>query len=187
MTLHTLLKFITLLALTMSSIAAMSGPHNHDKHNHQQAHVHGITELQLVMGVDQIEFQLASPASNIVGFEYAAKTEDEKKRVLDAKAILSNPASLFNINGIRCKTVTSLVNVHGLLSAHHERNKQNTHTEITANYQLSCPSVETVKSIEFRIFSHFPSISQLKVQWVSETEQGQRVLKKSNNRLVFGD
>lgn len=185
MTLHPLLNLNTLLLLTLCSITTTAAPSVH--HDPQTVHVHGMTEIQMLIGVNQIEILLESPAIDIVGFERTAKTKMEKQQVLDAKAILSRPASLFHINDIRCSTVTSIVNVHGLLENDHPHTKQSAHSGIKANYQLSCPAIDALKSIEFKIFSHFPNISELNIQWVSETEQGQRVLNASNNRLVFGN
>ena len=77
-------------ALLLSSMltAASHSEHNHsDKHPApaQQAHLHGIAKLTLVLEGDALEISLESPAANIVGFEHQAISEKHIKAVEKAR------------------------------------------------------------------------------------------------------
>ena len=45
------------------------------------AHVHGVSELNIVIEGNKIEIQLRTPAKNIVGFEHEASTKKQIKKV----------------------------------------------------------------------------------------------------------
>jgi hypothetical protein len=177
-----IVKLYVLFAMTMLPITAYAGTHHHDKHTHsQKAHVHGISQIKLAIGESSIEIQFVSPANNIVGFEHIAKTNEEKTQVQHAKAILLKSNSLFRFHGTYCQPESSVVNVHALLES------QASHKEVSAQYRFSCDSTELLNNIEFKLFEHFPIISKIDVQWISETNQGMSILSPSKNRHVVGD
>ena len=62
------------------------------------AHTNTVLPLSLAAGAEGLEIILESPAANIVGFEHAASTDEDKKKLADAKAKLEAGADLFSIN-----------------------------------------------------------------------------------------
>ena len=174
-------KSLLLLATLFIPIKANTSPY------HQNApHVHGISEILLMIRDTGIEIQLKSPASNIVGFEHAAETFKEKALVKQAKATLSSSKSLFIFNGTSCTPISSLINVLGLLHNVDESPPSKNHKEVSGQYQFKCQSTVDLKNIEVHLFKEFPNISQIKVQWISKNEQGMSILKPSQNQLVIG-
>ena len=85
---HTLFHTIALFAgsiLSINSVMAegLNGPHEH-----------GTLEVSVHQSPNQLVFDMVVPAQNIVDFEYAAKTDDEKKRLKDAEIALYTAENL---------------------------------------------------------------------------------------------
>ena len=76
--------------------------HKHDDHKAEReqhgAHEHGVAKLAIVVGDEGVEIMLESPAANVVGFEYMPVGEQDKQRVLDAKAKLEAGDDLFDMS-----------------------------------------------------------------------------------------
>ncbi|MGL4932766.1 MAG: ZrgA family zinc uptake protein, partial [Aeromonas sp.] len=73
-------------AVTLLLAAAAFGAHaNQDEHESHGAHEHGHGQLNLVVDGDQLMIELQAPAADLVGFEHAAKSDEEKAQY--AKAV----------------------------------------------------------------------------------------------------
>ncbi|MGL5463191.1 MAG: ZrgA family zinc uptake protein, partial [Aeromonas veronii] len=78
-------------AVTLLLAAAAFGAHaNHDEHESHShgAHEHGHGHLNLVVDGDQLMIELQAPAADLVGFEHAAKSDEEKAQYAKAVARL---------------------------------------------------------------------------------------------------
>ena len=182
---HNKVILIAIAFLTMQTHSTLS---NAEPHHHAQApHVHGTSEIQLVINNDEIEILFESPASNIVGFEHLAKTVTEKEKVKKAKTILSNPKLLFDFDNANCKSKESKVNLQALLVSGHNHAHKNSHNEISALYRFQCRSIANLKSIDIKFFDHFPNISEISTQWITSNKQGMSTLKANTHQLVFGE
>jgi hypothetical protein len=86
-----LLSFsIAALAVSLGA-RALAG----DDHNGHGAHVHGIATLNVAVDGNQLLIELDSPAMNIVGFEHAPRTEEQREAVGQAKELLADAERLF--------------------------------------------------------------------------------------------
>jgi hypothetical protein len=65
----------------------------HDSHGHG-AHEHGHGHLNLVLDGNQLMIELQAPAADLVGFEHAAKSDEEKAQYAKAMAQLKQPDAL---------------------------------------------------------------------------------------------
>lgn len=61
----------------------------------EDAHVHGVGELNLAIDGDIVEMALTAPAADIVGFEHKPKDEADHAALDAAIAVLKNGAALF--------------------------------------------------------------------------------------------
>ena len=63
-------------ALIPLAIAHAADEHDHDhEHGSLRAHVHGVARLDMALECRTLEFELDTPAMNIVGFEHPATTD----------------------------------------------------------------------------------------------------------------
>lgn len=178
-----------LFAATVLAANVHEHSHGHDHHKHhshqeQKPHVHGVSHIELAIGDEEIELHFESPADSIVGFEHTAETSNEIQAVEQAKSHLSKAASLFTFSGTSCKSLSTVVDVHSLLSTH-DHQRESSHKEVKAEYHFQC-ELPALTEIKFGFFDQFPNITEIQVQWISETKQGMAVLTQKNNQLDFG-
>lgn len=94
----------TLLFLALSAVAAT--PVLAAETRQLDAHEHGVGELNIAFDGQQIAMELHAPGADIVGFEYAAESDKDRKAVDAAVAILARPLDLFVVpNAAGCSVV----------------------------------------------------------------------------------
>lgn len=190
-----------LFALAPLSIAAHEH-HQHDDHGHSLgAHVHGVAALNIALEDQQLEIHLASPAMNIVGFEYQPTSAADKKIVLDAERTLKNEQALFALpSAAQC--VLSSVSIDNDLSAPHSEHQHDTdhdhaathsedehehqHSDIQVNYLFNCAAPHQLNSIDVAgLFKAFPHTEKINVQLVTPAAQHGMELSPSQTLLSW--
>ena len=61
------------------------------------AHEHGVGQLDIAFDGEQIAMELHAPGADIVGFEYAAESAEDRAKVDAAVATLAQPLALFSL------------------------------------------------------------------------------------------
>jgi len=177
---QTLLSTIVLFAgsiLSINSVLAegLNGPHQH-----------GTLEVSIHKSAKQLVFDMVVPAQNIVGFEHAPKTDEEKKQLKDAEYALytaENVHVLFNFFPIRsCLPYESYIN-SDLLNFHTHPKKEgiitklakkegqktaddvhivgkNGHSDFVMSYVFNCQAASEV-SLNFAAL--FPTIKHINI------------------------
>ena len=59
------------------------------------AHVHGVGQLNVAVEGDEVALELISPGADIVGFEHAPASDEDRSAVAEAAAALGRGAALF--------------------------------------------------------------------------------------------
>ena len=78
------------------------------------AHVHGAGKLSIAIEKRVVEIELEAPGSDIVGFEHAAATTDQKQAVARARATLAKPLTLIKLpEAAACKLISAKVKLVG--------------------------------------------------------------------------
>lgn len=67
------------------------------------AHVHGQAAANIAVFDSNVVIDIESPWNNLVGFEYAAKSDEEIAAVTEAVAMLNQPESVIGLIGGNCK------------------------------------------------------------------------------------
>ena len=182
-------------ALLPLAMAHAAPEHDHDhEHGSLGAHEHGVGRLDVALEGRTLEFELDSPAMNIVGFEHLATSAEDKAKVAAAKEILLKPNALFSMPEAAQCSVTSLklesplfgdkpdADDHDDAKAgeHHE------HSEIHGNYTFVCKVPAVLKTLDLsQIFKSFPATQKLQVQLISPKGQSGAEVRPSNPKLKF--
>ncbi len=61
------------------------------------AHVHGVGQLDIAIEGAQVAMEFHAPGADIVGFEYAAKSAEDRGKISAAIATLGQPLALFTL------------------------------------------------------------------------------------------
>ncbi|MEO1548866.1 MAG: DUF2796 domain-containing protein [Pseudomonadota bacterium] len=80
------------------------------------AHEHGVGQIDIAFENDTVAVRLVSPGADIVGFEYAAESDEDKALVEAALDTLRQPVAIFSFPseaGCRATEVTAALDVDG--------------------------------------------------------------------------
>ncbi|ENY72629.1 hypothetical protein G114_06807 [Aeromonas diversa CDC 2478-85] len=163
------------IALMMAA-AAFSASAHHDDHASagHGAHEHGHGQLNLVQDGNQLMLELTTPAADLIGFEHAPKTDDEKARMAQALARLKAAEGLFIPTPAAGCTLTEQViqggqeeDEHDHDHDHHDANDHDHHeghADLGATYTFTCQQPTELKGLEAGLFTFYPSLEKLTVQ-----------------------
>ena len=177
------------------------------------AHVHGLSRLNIAIEGNTVEMELLSPGANIVGFEHTARSAEDKALVARATAVLQNGEDLFAFSsGAGCRM--EMAEVESALidendgdfdehdthendehsdehtdehidERHDEHSEVEEHAEFHARYQFRCGQPERLEYIDVKLFEHFPGTNVLEVQTISPNGQSAHELTPALSRLNF--
>lgn len=160
------------------------------------SHEHGVGQLDIAFDGGQIAMVLHAPGADIVGFEYAAESGEDRAKVDAAVASLARPLDLFSLPAAAgCNVVQASASLesetaeeehgHEDHEAHEEEAHDHVehaedvhkdeehaeeagHTEFHAEYLLNCADPAQATLITFAYFDTFPNAQELEVQVISD-------------------
>lgn len=153
------------------------------------AHEHGVGQLNIAFSANKIAMELHAPGSDIVGFEYGAKTDADHAAIDTAIETLSDPSKLFVFpKAASCTLIEANAKLesedadHGHDDHdddedhndndddedHNDHDEEPGHTEFHAEYLLECGNLSAISAITFSYFEIFPNALELEIQVVSD-------------------
>lgn len=172
---------LVILMLLMSSQARSGDGHQHKKHQHRQhdAHQHGVATMNVAIDSNQLHIEFESPAMNIVGFEHAARTQKQKRAVVQANQVLNNAKALFILPvAANCRLLKSEVESPLLQKTH-----KKSHGEFQASYVFQCENINQLKTVDVQLFNKFKATKEIRVQLISAVGQMVKVLTAQQHKL----
>ncbi len=151
----------------------------------QHGHRHGVGWLDLSVEGASMTVQLVLALEDVVGFERAPRTAEERARVEAARSRLGDPASLFAVSseaGCRLRSARIDLNAAVADGARPARGGAQ-HGDARANYVFDCERPERVRQLDVRLFGGFPSVASLQVQVA--TAQAQRGARLSAGKRLM--
>lgn len=170
-----LLQILAATAITASPVLAQET-------RQLDAHEHGVGQLNVAFDGQQIAMELHAPGADIVGFEYMAKSAEDRAAVDRAVATLAGPLDLFLLpDASGCSVVQAAAELereedhdeHGEEDAHEDHAHDDHaneagHTEFHAEYLLTCANPNAITEITFAYFDTFPNALEVEVQIISD-------------------
>ena len=144
------------------------------------AHAHGVGQLNIAFSANKIAMELHAPGSDIVGFEYGAKTDADHAAIDTAIETLSDPSKLFVFPKVAsCTVIEAKAKLesedadhghddHDDDEDHDDHDEEPGHTEFHAEYLLECGNLSAISEITFSYFEIFPNALELEIQVVSD-------------------
>lgn len=178
------------------------------------AHEHGVAELMIAWSGSDVAIDLETPAYNILGFEYAPTSDEEKALLAESVAALEAGGLLQLSPDAECTLVAANVETKFSEEAHDEEghdedeegeseeghdeeghdeeghdeegHDEESHSDIDVSYNLECQQPENIESLDAsELFAQFPNFEDIQVQWISDTEQSATGLTPDNPVLAF--
>ena len=177
------------------AIAALGVSVAHAENRQLDAHQHGHGTLNMAFEGNSVAMEFVAPGADIVGFEHAGKSAEDRAIVDAAMAQLANPLELFVFPaGAGCSVTAANVTLDGDEGPHnghdehhddaheedhggeHDQNhnehgeegEAERHTEFHAEYELTCADPSAIEAIEFAYFERFPNAAELYIQLSSD-------------------
>ncbi|MDJ0834176.1 MAG: DUF2796 domain-containing protein [Gammaproteobacteria bacterium] len=115
-------------SLLLSSLLMIQPVVAEDQHRQHDAHVHGHAQLNLVVSGQTLQVELETPSNNLLGFEHQARSEQDKKTLQQALAVLNDPSKWFQPDAAAsCKLQDIDIESALLESDHHDEHDHDEH------------------------------------------------------------
>ena len=98
---------VTLLSIPLIFAGLVNVAYAIQKGSNLDAHVHGLSELTIAMDDHVLDVQFASPAMNLLGFEYKATSDKDIATVKKVESILLQHDQLFSLSDAGCTHVNT--------------------------------------------------------------------------------
>jgi hypothetical protein len=182
-------------ALLPFTLAHAADEHDHDhEHGSLGAHEHGVARLDVAQDGTTLEFDLNTPAMNIVGFEHAATSDADKAKLAEARVALLKPHGLFSVpEAAQCSVVTQKLTSplfgdkdeddDGDADEHEHEHE---HSEIHGHYQFTCNVPAAFTKLDLtQLFKTFPATQKIQVQAITGKRQLGAEVRASNPVVNF--
>jgi Protein of unknown function (DUF2796) len=160
----------------------------------QGAHVHGMGHLDVAVEGGTVDLRLELPGADIVGFEHAAASAEDKAAVANAVAVLKAGAALFAFPAAaQCRLEMAEVESALVDDGHGEPKhgetkaelKEAAHAEFHVHYRFRCGRPASLSHVDVKIFEKFPRARELAAQTITGRGQSARQLTPASARLTF--
>ena len=166
------------------------------------SHVHGLTELNLVITNQNVQIEFISPAINLLGFERASNSPEENKLFNEVLEDLQAAEWLLSDQLEDCQMSTPVFEApefgsHEMSEGHeehehehdeheHEDHEHETgdHADFRVQYLFDCQSTPP-SNFTVTAFDRFVGIEEISVRWIVGRQQGVSNLTPSNATLSF--
>lgn len=165
-------------AAAFAVLAASAATAHEEEHRELGAHEHGVGQVEIAIEGLTVQIELHAPGADIVGFEHAAATAEDRAAIDRAVAALARPLELFVFpKAAGCSVAEAEAQLVGEEHGHEEHGHEEHageggHSEFHAAYVLTCADPGAIRQIDFAYFTVFPNGRELEVQIV--TDKGAR-------------
>ena len=143
-----------------------------------QEHVHGQGELLIAQDGAKWHIRLVVPSGDILGFEHAPETEEQKQTLDNLIETLETHEKVFVLNS-ECFLNKVSHNLKGRDETHHDGEHEHHDVEVDFNFTCKSESIE----LSMTLFEWNNSIEKIQAQWVVESGQGQETLTPNTPKL----
>jgi hypothetical protein len=180
-------RFAIIAGLAVGLAASSAGAG--DGHRELGAHEHGHGTFNVAIDGKTVAIELIAPGADIVGFEHAPKSDEQKAKLAAAKAALEKIETVLELPGAAgCKVAKADVEAphadekaakdgHGHGHGHDHGKKAGkddhgeVHSEFHATYELTCSAPDAFGQLKFTYFDSFKGAEELDVTVVSPKGQ----------------
>jgi len=168
------------------------------------SHVHGLTELNLVIANQNVQIEFISPAINLLGFERASNSPEENKLFNEVLEDLQAAEWLLSDQLEECQMSTPVFEApefgsHEMSEGHEEHEHEHDeheheehehehetgdHADFRVQYLFECRSAPP-SNFTVTAFDRFVGIEEISVRWIVGRQQGVSNLTQSNATLSF--
>ncbi|MBO0765448.1 MAG: DUF2796 domain-containing protein [Hyphomicrobiaceae bacterium] len=203
------------LAAGFGLAAAVTGVGQAEEHRQLGAHVHGRGTLNIALEGSRLSMELEAPGADIVGFEHAPSTPEQKSTLEKAEKKLKAPQTVLQLPAAAgCSVTDAKVTIegehggndaddhdHGAEDHDHEHEAADhdhdhdaadqdhaghQHSAFHAEYAFDCKSPASLTTIVFDYFKNFAGAQKLDVTVVTPKGQNSFEVSRDKPRIDLG-
>ena len=162
----------------------------------KDSHEHGAANLMMVMEEEKLQIEFVVPSESLIGFEHFPKSQSNRENFNEAIKMLSDSSKLFSTPAEAECLLTGLNVSQSLFFSeeehdyeaeeehgHEDSEKAEIHSEFKSNYYWNCLHIDEIDSIGNKLFSFFPRIEEIRVNWITTSGQGSLEIESGDNQI----
>jgi hypothetical protein len=155
-----------------------------DEFRSRGVHEHGSATVDIAVQDGTLDIALHSPAINVIGFEHAPRSAEEKSALAQANRVFTSPQGLFSIPpGAACAS-TSVTLMPITYEHDGDDDKPNApHADYDVSYRFRCAHAEQLGWIDVRLFEQMKGMRKIVANVVTPALQAQSLLSPDNTRV----
>ena len=169
------------------------------QHKHAP-HEHGVAELRVAIEGAVVEIEFSSPLDNLVGFEHAPRTAQQRTALADATTALNDFERMFALPAAAGCVISATEFEHPFAAGRdrpaqgaqhdqhhggHDDKHAHGHAELRVNYSLRCATPAALDRLQIRLFEHFPRTRQIRAERMSPRGQSAATLSAQQRTLAL--
>jgi Protein of unknown function (DUF2796) len=170
------------LAFGLACVA--SSPAIADEFRSRGVHEHGSATVDIAIQDSTLEIALHSPAINVVGFEHAPRSVEEKTALAQANRVFGSPQGLFLTPASAACTSTSVTLVPITYEHDGDDGKPNApHADYDVSYRFHCAHADRLGWIDINVFEQMKGMRKIVAHVVAPALQAEFLLAPDNARV----
>jgi hypothetical protein len=170
--------------LAFALACAASSPAIADEFRSRGVHEHGSATVDIAIQDSTLDIALHSPAINVVGFEHAPRSVEEKTALAQANRVFGSPHGLFLMPpGAACAS-TSVTLVPITYEHDGDDGKPNApHADYDVSYRFHCAHPDKLGWIDINVFEQMKGMRKIVAHVVAPALQAEFLLSPDNARV----
>lgn len=156
--------------------------HDHDHHSDHShdslgAHVHGLGYLSAAVVGNEFVLSLQAPMGDLIGFEHAPRNEEQRQQASQVMAHLTSAEWLQIPANAACSQIAVVApNAEDIDSF-------TGHGDILVELSYTCAQPDNLNHFSVALFTNYPMLERIDVQWLREHEQGAMQISQGQTRV----
>ena len=153
-----------------------------DEFRSRGVHEHGSATVDIAVQDATVEIALHSPAINVIGFEHAPRSAEEKAALAQANRVFGSPQGLFSIpTGAGCESTSVTL---APITYERDGDQPNAlHADYDVSYRFHCAHPVQLVWIDIRLFEQMKGMRKIVASVVTPALQAQTLLTPDNTRV----
>ncbi len=167
----------TLILLTFVAFSAFA--QTKPNHREHQAHKHGAAKLEIAFQGTDGEVDIEAPSEGIYGFEYAPKSDADKKKQHDALSLIeTNIVDMIQFDAdLKCEISKIKIEV--------DQHEGENHSDLKASFKVLCQKAVIGSTVKFNVQKTFPKLKDVKVEFIADDVQKSLNANKNGSKIVL--
>lgn len=156
-----------------------------DGFEQHEAHEHGTVTINVALEATRLTVVLDSPAVNVVGFEHAPRTADERESVRNADAYLKATRGLIGVPAnARCRVAgVKLTTPQWGAEPAGEREGREQHADYEAEFSFQCDEPSNLVWFEPWLLDELHDVTEARINTITAVGQRSQVATRGRDRI----